>query len=51
MNAARLSVYPVKSLRGYDVSHAKVFREGLENDRRWVITDKSGKLLTQREIR
>jgi uncharacterized protein len=51
MTVASLSVYPVKSLRGHDVPHAKVLREGLANDRRWVITDTSGKLLTQREIR
>jgi uncharacterized protein len=46
-----LHLYPVKSLRGHDVPQSRVERIGLADDRRWVVTDLNGRLLTQREIR
>jgi uncharacterized protein YcbX len=44
-----ISLYPVKSLRGYSTAHANVERMGLENDRRLMVVDPQGMFLTQRE--
>lgn len=46
---SNISIYPVKSLRGYDISSARVERMGLENDRRLMVVDPQGQFLTQRE--
>lgn len=45
-----LSVYPVKSCRGIKLNSALVESFGLENDRRWMVVDESGVMLTQRKI-
>lgn len=45
-----LSVYPVKSCRGIKLNSASVESFGLENDRRWMVVDESGVMLTQRKI-
>lgn len=38
----------MKSLGGIRVSTAKVFRKGLETDRRWMLIDEQGVFMTQR---
>jgi uncharacterized protein YcbX len=43
-----LHVYPVKGCRGIPVSSAEVDALGLVGDRRFLITDPTGKFLTQR---
>lgn len=45
-----LFVYPVKSCAGIRVPTARIGRGGFEDDRRWMITDASGRFLTQREL-
>lgn len=45
-----LSIYPVKSCRGLHLNSALVESSGLENDRRWMVVDESGVMLTQRKI-
>jgi len=42
-------IYPIKSLAGIRLQKAKVLRKGLEYDRRWMLVDKDGRFLTQRE--
>ncbi len=46
---ARLSVYPVKSCAGIDVEQAVLRATGLEYDRAWMVVDRSGEFVTQRE--
>jgi uncharacterized protein YcbX len=43
-----LHIYPVKACRGVDLTAAKVLPRGLEHDRRWMIVDKAGQFLSQR---
>ena len=45
-----LSIYPVKSCRGIKLNSALVESFGLENDRRWMVVDENGVMLTQRKI-
>ena len=45
-----LNVYPVKSLGGFSVTEATVTAKGFEHDRRWMLVDKEGKFITQREV-
>jgi uncharacterized protein len=42
-------VFPIKSLGGISLQSAKVEERGLQYDRRWVLVDKNGMFLTQRE--
>lgn len=42
-------IYPIKSLGGISVQSAKVEQRGLQYDRRWMLVDKNGMFLTQRE--
>ena len=50
MNISEIYIYPVKSLGGISVSSSKVLDKGLEFDRRWMLVDKDGQFLSQREI-
>ena len=45
-----LSIYPVKSCQGITQNSALVERFGLENDRRWMVVNEHGVMLTQRKI-
>jgi uncharacterized protein YcbX len=45
-----LYIYPVKSLGGFSVAEAKVTPTGFEHDRRWMLVDRKGKFLTQRNF-
>lgn len=49
MRLAAIRRYPVKSLRGHSVKDGMVERIGLAGDRRWMVVDKLGKFLTQRQ--
>jgi len=51
MSELRLSeiwIYPIKSLGGIRLNHAKVLEKGLEYDRRWMLVDENGIFMTQR---
>ncbi len=50
MNLSEINIYPIKSLRGNAVFEALVEKRGLRHDRRWMITDREGMFLTQREF-
>lgn len=45
-----LHIYPVKSLRGLTLGELMLGTDGPEGDREFVVTDESGKFLTQRQI-
>lgn len=45
-----LSIYPVKSCRGIKLNSSELGSFGLENDRRWMVVDEHGVMLTQRKI-
>ncbi|MGI0155803.1 MAG: MOSC domain-containing protein [Thermoplasmata archaeon] len=44
-----LRIYPVKSLRGVPTREAEVEPWGLRHDRRWLVLDPDGKVLTARD--
>ena len=45
-----LYVYPVKSARGIALDTGNLTERGLEHDRRFMIVDREGQFLTQREL-
>jgi len=46
---ARLFVYPVKSCAGIEVPEALLTDTGLDLDRAWMVVDREGEFVTQRE--
>jgi uncharacterized protein len=50
MHISEINIYPIKSLKGIALDSAVVEPRGLKHDRRWMLTDKDGKFLTQREF-
>lgn len=44
-----LYIYPVKSLGGFSVSEAAITATGFQHDRRWMLVDKAGIFMTQRQ--
>ena len=47
---SELWVYPLKSGRGISVPQAEITPMGLQYDRRWMLVDRQGRFLTQREL-
>jgi uncharacterized protein YcbX len=45
-----LAIYPVKSLRQVPVQTSTIDLCGLQHDRRWMVVDANGRMLTQRKI-
>jgi uncharacterized protein YcbX len=43
-------IYPIKSLGGFRVTEAMVTEKGFQHDRRWMLVDKEGVFMTQRQI-
>lgn len=50
MELSELNIYPVKSLAGISLDQSIVDAFGLLNDRRWMLVDKNGRMLTQRKL-
>jgi MOSC domain-containing protein len=46
---ASVHIYPVKSGRAVDLAESRVEPWGLAGDRRWLITDGTGRFITQRD--
>jgi uncharacterized protein len=44
-----IHVYPVKACRGISLDSATLLTEGVRYDREWMIIDRAGRFLTQRE--
>lgn len=49
MELAAIYVYPVKSLRGFQVPRAQIEQGGIAGDRMWVVLDKHGMFMHQRD--
>jgi uncharacterized protein YcbX len=49
LTISQICIYPIKSLAGIPLTRSKVTLRGLEHDRRWVLADKYGKFISQRE--
>jgi uncharacterized protein len=49
LELTRLFVYPLKSAQGIEVAHAQVTERGLEHDRRFMLVDADGNLVTARQ--
>ena len=49
LTLSEIHIYPIKSLGGISLQSAKVEERGLQHDRRWMLVDKNGMFLTQRE--
>jgi len=47
----QLIIYPVKGLAGINVQEANALEKGLENDRRFMLVDKEGNFLSQRNTK
>jgi uncharacterized protein YcbX len=50
MKIRSLHIYPLKSGRGINLDSSTVGAWGLDGDRRYMVTDPSGKFITQREM-
>lgn len=50
ISITELTIYPVKSLAGIQLTSSKVDSMGLQYDRRWMIVDANGKFITQRTV-
>jgi uncharacterized protein len=50
MILSEINIYPIKSLAGISLQTAKVEKQGLQYDRRWMLTNADGKFLSQREF-
>ena len=50
MTLSEIWIYPVKSLGGIRLTEADVEERGLKYDRRWMIVDQDGLLVTQRQV-
>lgn len=46
---SHLTIYPVKSMRSVSLNEALINMGGLNNDRRWMVIDTEGRMITQRE--
>jgi uncharacterized protein len=49
LTLTEIYIYPIKSLGGISLHSAKAEERGLQHDRRWMLVDKNGMFLTQRE--
>ena len=49
MKLAAIYVYPVKSLRGFQVDRAAIEQGGIVGDRMWVVVDQRGNFMHQRD--
>jgi len=50
MTLQHLAIFPVKSCGSLEPLQCEVEERGLRFDRRWLVTDESGRFLTQREL-
>lgn len=48
LTLTKINIFPVKSLDGYSPDSAVVEKQGLQYDRRWMITDLDGLFMTMR---
>ena len=46
---SELAIYPVKSMKQVPLDKATIDMGGLKNDRRWMVVDADGRMITQRQ--
>lgn len=46
---SELAIYPVKSMRQVKLESSTIDMGGLKNDRRWMVVDANGRMITQRQ--
>ena len=44
---SQLAIYPVKSMKQISLDEATIDMGGLKNDRRWMVVDADGQMITQ----
>lgn len=49
ISLSAIHIYPVKGLKGIELSEARCTPRGLEHDRRWMVVDSGGEFISQRE--
>jgi uncharacterized protein len=49
LQISELNIYPVKGLKGISVKETEALEKGFRYDRRWMLTDTTGKFISQRE--
>ncbi|MFK5913426.1 MAG: MOSC N-terminal beta barrel domain-containing protein [Woeseiaceae bacterium] len=49
IEVSELFIYPVKSCRGISLNSSEIEPFGLKHDRRWMVVDESGMMITQRK--
>ena len=49
LTISQLAIYPVKSMRQILLNEAEIDMGGLKNDRRWMVVDTQGRMITQRQ--
>jgi len=50
MHISEINIYLIKSLKGISLNSAVVEERGLRHDRRWMLTNRDGIFMTQREF-
>lgn len=50
ITVSNLSIYPIKSCGEIIINHTRVEDFGLKDDRRWMVVDENGVMLTQRKV-
>lgn len=50
MHLQDITIYPIKSFAGIDLTESEVSERGLLYDRNWMLVDKQGKFISQREF-
>ena len=50
LTLSELWIYPIKSMGGISLTEALAEPRGLQYDRRWMLTDETGRFISQREI-
>jgi uncharacterized protein YcbX len=50
MHLSEINLYPIKSARGIPLTSARLDDLGLAGDRRWMVTDPTGRFVSQREV-
>ena len=49
MRLASIHIYPMKAARAVDLEESLVEPWGLAGDRRWLLVDRNGRFISQRE--
>jgi len=50
LTVSQLAIYPVKSMKQISLAEASIDMGGLKYDRRWMVVDADGQMITQRQL-